>query len=262
MKQNLLFLLAFSSAAAFAQPTSYSTNNGHSHNDYTQSVPLQAAYYAQFGSIEVDVYLENDEILVAHSAKDVAKNLTLEELYLKPIQKLVETNNGYIYSDTSNKLILMLDIKTEAVATLTKALEILQKYPVLLQAKNLKILISGNKPDPTTYAYYPKYVWFDGLLRNKYNAEALSRILVLSDNFLEYTKFRGNNGTVPEKDFLSLQKPIDKAHALGKLVRFWNTPDYNDTWETLTRLGVDFINTDSIKSLAAFLKQKKLSGGK
>jgi hypothetical protein len=252
--KKLLFLIGFSYTATFAQPASYTTANAHSHNDYEQTMPFHSAYNAQFGSIEVDIFFEKDDILVAHFAKDLEQNTrTLEDLYLKPLQAAITTNKGYVYPDTSRKLQLMLDIKTDASSTLNKLLTLLQKYPALTHSPSLTFLISGNKPDPTTYATYPKYIWFDGLLSQKYSKEALARIAMLSDNFLNYSRWRGN-GQAPPKDWEKVQKAVARAHQLGKTVRFWNTPDYMDVWQQLTQLGVDFINTDSIRSLASFLK--------
>lgn len=35
----------------------YNVGNAHSHNDYMQEIPFWQAYYANFGSIEADVFL-------------------------------------------------------------------------------------------------------------------------------------------------------------------------------------------------------------
>jgi hypothetical protein len=256
--QKLFILIAFSWSASFAQPASYSTSNAHSHNDYNQTAPLYTAHQAQFGSVEVDVFLDKDELLVAHTAKDLAQHRTLEDLYLKPLQAFMQRNNGHVYTDTARKLQLMIDIKTDAAATLNKLIALLQKYPQLTRSKSLRILISGNKPDPSTYTSYPSYIWFDGLLSVQYSKEALSRIAMLGDNFLNYSRWKGE-GNAPPKDWAKVKAAIIRAHALKKPVRFWNTPDFIDAWEQLISLGVDYINTDSIRSLASFLKQKQLA---
>ena len=255
--RKLLFFIAFSYTAAFAQPKTYSTANAHSHNDYQQAAPLYSAYNLQFGSIEVDVILSNDELLVAHTEKDIPQHRTLEELYLKPIQAYIKTNKGYPYADTSRSLMLMLDVKSEAIPTLNKVIDILQKYPELIRTPKFKVLISGNKPDPSTYISFPSFVVFDGLLSTRYSKDALSRIAMLCDNFVTYTTWKGT-GPIPENVFEKLQRLIEKAHGLGKQVRVWNVPDFVDVWKKMIELKVDYIDSDSIKALAQFLKQ----GGK
>lgn len=253
--RKLLLLVAFSYTAAFAQPKTYSTANAHSHNDYQQGAPLFNAYNLQFGSVEADVILANDELLVAHTERDVPQHRTLEELYLKPIQAYIQANKGYPYADTSRKLILMLDIKSDAIPTLNKIVDILQKYPELIHTPKFKVLISGNKPDPSTYISFPSFVVFDGLLSSRYSKDALSRIIMLSDNFVTYSTWKGT-GPIPEGVFERLQKLINKAHGLGKEVRLWNVPDFDDAWQKVIALGVDYIDSDSIKALAQFLKKQ------
>jgi hypothetical protein len=253
--RNLLFFIIFSCSAGFAQPASYSTANAHSHNDYQQSAPFFSAYNLQFGSIEVDVYLHEDELLVAHTAKDIPQHRTLEDLYLKPLQGYIQKNNGYPYADTSLKLQLMLDIKSEATATINKLIGVLIKYPEITRAKSFKLVISGSKPDPSTYTSYPFYMWFDGLLGERYNKEALTRIAMLCGNFVTYSSWKGK-GTAPTKDWAVIKTAVERGHKLGKPVRLWNTPDFFDVWDKLTEIGVDYIDSDSIKALAEFLKQQ------
>lgn len=257
--RKLLFFIAFSYTAAFAQPKSYSTANAHSHNDYQQSSPLFNAYNLQFGCIEVDVILANDELLVAHTQRDVPQHRLLEELYLKPIQGYIQTNKGYPYADTSRPLMLMIDVKSDAVPTLNKIIDVLQKYPELIRTPKFKVLISGNKPDPATYISYPSFVVFDGLLSTRYSKDALTRIAMLSDNFITYSNWKGT-GPIPGNVFERLQKLITRAHGLGKQVRLWNVPDFDDAWTKVIELGVDYIDSDSIKALAAFLKKQQTKG--
>ena len=90
--KKLLFFFLFPCSAVFAQPTVYTTANAHSHNDYQQQQPFQNAYALQYGSIEVDLYLSNNELLVAHTARDLPDHRTLEDLYLKPLLTYVQAN--------------------------------------------------------------------------------------------------------------------------------------------------------------------------
>lgn len=254
MKMLLLFIL-LPCSYAFTQPVVYSTANAHSHNDYQQAFPFYAAYNLKFGSIEVDVYLNisDNELLVARNANDAAQHRTLEELYLKPLAENIQNNKGSVYADTSRKLILMLDVKTEAVPTINKLIDILIKYPSVTRCASLTIMVTGSKPDPSTYSAYPSYLWFDGLLSDKYSKEVLRRIAVLDHNLINYTNWKGS-GKLPANDLELLKKSVARAHALGKKVRFWNAPDNLEGWLWLMELGVDYINTDSIKALAEFLK--------
>jgi hypothetical protein len=254
MKKLLLFIL-WPFSYAFAQPAVYTTANAHSHNDYQQAFPFHAAYNLMYGSIEVDVYLNeiDNELLVARNANDAAQHRTLEDLYLKPLAENIQKNNGSAYADSSRKLILMLDVKTEAVPAINKLIDILMKYPSLTRCPSLTIMITGSKPNTATYSAYPSYLWFDGLLSENISREALSRIAVLDDNMINYTKWKGS-GEPPARDWELLKKNIARGHSLGKKTRLWNAPDNLEGWQRLMELGVDYLNTDSIKALAEFLK--------
>ncbi|MBO9202484.1 MULTISPECIES: PI-PLC domain-containing protein [Niastella] len=252
--KTLLFLALFPCVQTFAQPAVYTTANAHSHNDYQQTAPFYNAYNLQYGSMEADVYLNENELYVAHTLKDVEQKLTFEKVYLAPLAEMIQKNGGNVYEDTAAKLILMLDVKVEGTATINKLIELLVKYPAITSCRSLTILITGDKPHPSLYATYPSFLWFDGLLSSNYSQQALSHIAMLNDNFINYSTWKGHE-EIKAADWEKLKKAVDKGHALGKKIRMWNTPDFIEGWAKLIELGVDYINTDSIKALAEYLKK-------
>jgi alkaline phosphatase len=244
------------STGSFAQPIAYTTANAHSHNDYEQPVPLNTAYNEKFGSIEADIFWHNGVLLVAHTTSELALHRTLEDLYLKPLEAYIKKNKGHIYADTARRLQFMIDIKTEAVATLGRLVELLQKYPAITGCSSLRIAISGNRPDTAAYASYPSFIWFDGELYKEYPATAMSRIVMMSDNLKKYTPWNGNS-EIPAAQWDILQQLVSRAHGQGKTVRFWAAPDNPNAWRQLMKLKVDYINTDSIKALSDFFGKEK-----
>ncbi|GAO44049.1 alkaline phosphatase [Flavihumibacter petaseus] len=247
----LIFVLAISSA--FAQPVNYSTANAHSHNDYENAVPFRAAYEAGFGSIEADIFLEGDQLIVAHDREGVKQQRTLEALYLKPLANGIREHNGHVYADPGKPLQLLIDIKTEAIPTLAKLVSLLRQYPDLTACKTLKCVISGNRPDPATFNTYPDFIWFDGELNKTYTTNALTKVALFSDNLRNYTAWKGYKSSIPETELQRLQQSIQRSHSLGKPIRFWNAPDSITAWYQFMDLKVDFINTDRISDMAAFL---------
>src|SRR5690349_20076205 len=123
MKNLVLSFLLLSTVGAVAQTSYYTTANAHSHNDYQHEPPLVAAYNSKFGSIEADFMLSEDEILVAHTERDIPNNKKFEDVYIKPLVEFIKANNGYAYDDTARTLILMLDVKSEARPTISKVVE-------------------------------------------------------------------------------------------------------------------------------------------
>jgi alkaline phosphatase len=238
-----------------AQPLNYTVSNAHAHNDYVHPHPFFTAYEAGFGSIEADIFLFHNRLLIGHDSADLAAKRTLESYYLKPLNIKVKKNKGHVFPNPDKKLILLIDIKTTPQETLNKLVHVLKKYPLLINNPMLKVVITGNRPIPSLYTHYPSFIWFDGILSDHYETDALSRIAMMSDNLKKYTPWTPANWNLSAADEKRLELVIAKAHELGKPVRFWNAPDTPTAWERFIRLKADYINTDHIAELAAFLNK-------
>jgi hypothetical protein len=241
-----------------AQPKTYTTANAHSHNDYEQAKPFSSAYAQQFGSIEADVFdvPGSDFLLVGHEQREIQANpRTLDSLYLVPIQTALKSNKGYPYEDSTLHLQLMIDIKTDGEETLYKLIKSVEKYPEIVNSHFVHIVISGNKPAIDQYHSWPTFIQFDGNLSDTIAAATLRYVGMISSSFQNYSKWKGV-GEFPAKDRARLQADISRAHAAGKKVRLWAIPDIPAAWDLMKQLGVDYINTDKIDQLAAFLKQQ------
>ena len=51
---------------------------------------------------------------------------------------------------------------------------------------------------------------------------------------------------------------VDRAHRLGRGLRFFSGPDTEAAWAFQLEHGVDFINTDDLVGLATFLEDRSL----
>ena len=235
-----------------AQPLKYTVCNAHSHNDYEQTDPFKTAYDAGFGSIEADIFFINGDLIVAHDTIELKRKIKLEDEYLKPLLARVEKNNGFPFADSLKKLQMLIDIKTQPANTINQLIVLLKKYPALI--KNISWVITGNRPDETLFNTYPSFIFFDGELYKNYSAEALKKIMMMSDNFKKYSLWNGENNMTTNDENV-VKDAINKSHKLHKPVRFWNAPDNINAWKEFMHLRVDFINTDHINALADFLKK-------
>ncbi len=254
MIRILSFFVFFGLTTAMAQPKLYTVANLHSHNDYEKPYPFKEAYNQGFGSIEADIFLRGENLVIAHDTNQAKLGKTLDSFYLQPLQTCIKTNNGFPYVSKDRTLQLLIDIKTEAIPTLNKLIEKLKAYPSITNCASVKIVITGNRPPAPSFASYPAYIYFDGELYQDYPADALTRIEMLSDDFKRYSTWNGKGG-IQQKEKIVLEKGIAKAQGLHKKLRFWNAPDVINSWYTFMRLGIDYINTDHIYAAATFLKQ-------
>lgn len=220
----------------------------HSHNDYLQSVPFWKAYSSGVASIEVDIFLHNGSLLVAHDSEDLPKAKSLEELYLQPLVKSIEL------SLKPDSLQLLIDIKSDAYTTLDVLIEVLNSYPIIAEKKSIKLIISGNRPKESDYLNYPAFIYFDSRnLNSLQDARILNKIGLISLSFKDYTEWNGK-GRLTKEDLQIVQQVVDRAHALGKPFRFWATPDSKTSWKVMTMVGVDFINTDQPFECSQYLR--------
>lgn len=219
----------------------YSQYKVHSHNDYEQKVPFWTALSGGAGSIEVDLFLRNGELFAAHEEQYIQPDRTFESLYLLPLQTATEL--GHFQTDT---LQLLIDLKTEAYATLDAVVHQLEKYRHLfVQNSSVTIVpvISGNRPKAADYSGYPDYVFFDHQSLQNLDQVPMEKVAMISLSFNRFSEWNGKGRIVDEEQEV-LQRIIREVHAQGKPVRFWGTPDTKTAWYTLSQLGIDFVNTD------------------
>lgn len=245
-------MLALAAYHLQAQPAAYTVSNAHSHNDYEQKVPFWLAYNEGFGSMEADIFLRHDSLIVAHSEKELALRRTLESWYLDNLLACVRKNSGKPFLNAAAPLQVLIDIKTDSIHTLARLIEVLGKYPELTGNPGIRFVITGNRPAASLWGTYPSWIWFDGVLSEQYNKEALDKVVMLSDDFKSYSKWNGK-GIIPEKEWTLLQEAVKKAHQWKKTVRFWDAPDFINAWYQFMHLQVDYINTDHIAALSEFL---------
>lgn len=252
-----LILLGSISLSGMAQ---YTTLNAHSHNDYEQKTPFYLAYNAHFGSIEADIWAVDGELFVAHARNKITPSRTMDQLYIQPIVELFKKNKGQTWNDSKATFQLLIDLKTGVEPTLSLLVTKLKKYPEVFDPsvnKNaVKITITGNRPDPSKFGNYPDFIFFDGNISLKYEAEQLKRIGIYSENLGNYSSWKGIEA-IPAKDQARLKGIIDSVHSIGKRIRFWNAPDSPEAWKKLMSLKVDYLNTDHIAELSDFLKSTK-----
>jgi alkaline phosphatase len=230
----------------------------HSHNDYLQSVPFYLAYAQQVASIEADVYaVENpDTLLVAHQPLALLTAPSLYEAYIKPLAALFKQHGGRTWRNSEKTLTLLIELKTPPTPTLDKVIALLERHPdVFNPAVNpyaVRVVITGHTPPPETFGNYSPIVSFDGS-RMDYTPAQLERIAMISLDFGAYSKWNGK-GSMISSEHDRVVAAIARAHALGKPIRFWGTPDGVTAWNTFYTLGADYINTDQLEACTAFFR--------
>ena len=249
----LFFLFCNFSTAQIAQ-------HGHAHNDYMHQRPLMEALDNGFISIEIDVFLHNNNLVVSHVGIDLDKKPTIESLYLDPIRKIIKDNGGQVYKDYKGPVIFMVELKTDAGPAYAKLNEILSKYKdmlavyshdSLIKAGPIQILITGHKPFAEVLKEKESYATIDGDIKDLKNSQYLHIITRYSSPWSQYFCWNGN-GNMPKKEKARLDKLVAAVHKQGKQIRFYAIPDKPEVWRVLLDAHVDWVNTDSLKQYSQF----------
>ncbi|WP_416980934.1 phosphatidylinositol-specific phospholipase C/glycerophosphodiester phosphodiesterase family protein [Streptomyces sp. T028] len=239
--------------------------HAHAHNDYEHPRPLFDALDHRFGSVEADIFLVDGELLIAHSADQLDPTRTLEGLYLGPLAARVKANHGSVYRGYRQPLQLLIDIKTEGSSTYLALDELLKRYRHLFTTYShgrirrgpVTAVISGDRAARVPMAAQTvRRAFYDGRLADLGTSEA-SFASLISDNWTLNFTWLGA-GAFPEAERTKLRGIVDTAHARGQQVRFWATPDLagperDALWTELLAAGVDYLNTDDLAGLEAFL---------
>jgi alkaline phosphatase len=249
----IISVITLSFASCLTSTKDYTPADAHSHNDYKNSIPFYRAYDAGFGSIEADVFAVNGHLMVAHDEKDITPKRSLKILYLDPLMEKFK-------HDTTRKLRLLIEVKKDYTITLPLVLEELKPFSKYLDysghAGRLSIVMTGAVPPGQVMLNYPSWLTFDVDHVGGFSSQQLTKIGLVSVPFSRYSKWDGSRD-ISRPDVSRLTSIIDSAHAAGKKIRFWDTPDNPACWKELIGLHADVIGTDKIHELASFLYKKE-----
>jgi len=266
-------LAVVASSAAPASPASggqpaadagFGLERAHAHNDYEHDRPLHDALDNGFKSVEADVWLVDGELLVAHDRELVQPGRTLESLYLAPLRQRIKDNGGSVYPGDPDRFTLLIDIKSEGVATYQALHRELRRYQQILTKFNpggdaagaVTAIVSGNRPRDLMAQQRVRYAAYDGRLSDLGTATDPGFVPLISDRWTRHFTWQGI-GPMPEAERTKLATIVQTAHAHGQRVRFWATPDLapvrEAVWQELLAARVDHINTDHLGALRDFL---------
>ncbi|ELS51509.1 phosphatidylinositol-specific phospholipase C/glycerophosphodiester phosphodiesterase family protein [Streptomyces viridochromogenes] len=246
----------------------------HAHNDYEHPRPLLDALDHRFGSLEADIFLVGDQLLVAHDPEDLDPTRTLESLYLDPLAARVRANHGSVHRGYRRPLQLLIDIKTEGSSTYLELDRHLRRYRQLFTTYAhgrvfpgaVTVVVSGDRAARTPMAAQTvRRAFYDGRLADLDGSAPASLIPLISDNWTLGFTWLGVDA-FPDAERHKLHGIVRAAHSRGQKVRFWATPDMagparDALWSELLAADVDFVNTDDLAGLEDFLDARRAVRG-
>ncbi|MEQ8767872.1 MAG: hypothetical protein RL885_28470 [Planctomycetota bacterium] len=227
----------------------------HAHNDYEHPRPLLDALDQGFTSVEADVFLRNDALMIGHTWLDLRRGRTLEALYLEPLWQRFQDEGTIIRSERPFQL--LIDFKTDASPTWAALQKKLEPYrPMLTRIENgelvtgaVTIAISGNRPVKEILEAKDTSALLDGRLgdwrRKGFDPQ---RFALVSTSWSEHFP----NGSWDEAKQQKLEALAQECHQHNMTLRFWGTPDDPAVWKRLRAARVDWLQADDLVKLRQF----------
>ena len=243
---TMLLVAALANSAAIGAPQDVAPlSNAHAHNDYAHNHPLFDALGNGFTSVEADVYTVDGNLLVGHDRDALKPDRTLEALYLAPLVERVRQNDGHVYPKAT-RFFLLIDIKDDPRQTYRVLQKLLSKHVDMLTTVEdgkvrpgaVTIVLTGNRPQIERGDSRIRTVALDGRLSDLGSQAPAHLMPMISDNWTKQFHWNGE-GPMPENERAKLREIVKKAHASGRVVRFWATPENEAVWGELRAAGVD-----------------------
>ena len=237
--------------------------HGHAHNDYWNERPLLDALKYGFISVEADIFLKDGKLLVGHDEEELTPQKTLQALYLDPLKKRVQANNGSVYK-TPSRFYLLIDIKSAHRPAFVKLSQVLANYESVLSKIQgdvftpgaITVVLSGSVHKGKLVLPQRTFVSLDGRLSDLDKDVPNYQMPLISDRWSSHFRWRGK-GPFPPDEKARLHEIVRKAHQKGRMVRFWDTPESERVWQELLHAQVDLINTDELSRFSRFFQNRK-----
>lgn len=233
----------------------------HAHNDYEHARPLFDALEQGFESVEADVWLDGADVGVSHTGAPFVGSLAT--LYLDPLAARVAANGGSVHGD-GKPFFLWLDLKEgkaellDALATQLGARDFLTTFDDagVAQARAVTVILTGDaarkkalvdRAAPRPYTRDSNsYAAGDPAADGKWSAYAV--------NYWSFMQWDGA-GAIPRAQQRQLENLVNGAHATGRRIRIYASPETPEYWRAAKAAHLDFIGGDDLAGLAAAVKE-------
>ncbi|MEM1119132.1 MAG: hypothetical protein AAGJ18_01705 [Bacteroidota bacterium] len=236
----------------------------YAHNDYWHDRPLWDALAFGFSFLEVDVHLVHGQLVVAHLTPFFTKDKrTLDSLYLTPLFQLFQQQQDQLTSPTIR---LMIDLKTDGLATYIQLKETLLPFEEMLTTWTngvkkqgfVEVTISGNRPIKTIAQESFRMVSVDGRISDLGKGYDSSLMPIISDRFWKICRRQLFGWSYSKAEASRVMAYTQRVHQERKMIRFYGIPANTETWQLLLDAKVDWLNTDEIELLHKFLTLERM----
>lgn len=225
---------------------------------------MHSALSAGCISVEADVYLSNNELLVGHTRYTLARGQNLPSLYLDPLLRMLQEHNtgsinfssndlivqdnvaGVFATDPSQSLVLVIDFKLDGEHIwphLVQNLDPLREAGFLTHfngssvvQRPITIVVSGDAPFHRILEQNTsRDIFFDAPLGEFSSSSLYSPVVELpynsNNSYYASVNFKKEIGSIKGNQFsqdqlAKIRHQVKAAHEHGLKVRYWGTPSW------------------------------------
>ncbi len=236
---------------------------GHAHNDYEHPSPFHGTFGLGFRSIEVDVFPVDGALLVAHDAKDLHPDRTLQSMYLEPILQRCRAADDETRGPCphGHRLTLLVDIKRNGPRSTELLLdELAPLEPWLRRVERgqvvdgpIEVIVSGSRPIDMLAAMDTRSLFVDGRPGDLESPPSASLMPLISASFKSELGTYGIRGIdAGARSRIAELATLSRKH--GRRLRFFGHMEAPWVWSTLVKNRVDLIGSDVPWALARWLR--------
>jgi hypothetical protein len=229
----------------------------HAHNDYEHPRPLLDALDQKFESVEADVWLDGSDLGVSHAGPPYKGSL--KALYLDPLAARVAANGGTSVYGDGQPFFLWLDLKDgsaalqELIATQLGGYDFFTRFDDAGLSKQgaVTVLLTGDDAGKKALVERaaPRPYARDSNSYSPNDPPADGKWVTYAVNYFSFMSWPGD-GEMPAAQQKQLKNLIDGAHATGRTLRIFSSPDSASYWLPARDAHLDFVNTDKLSELA------------
>ena len=224
--------------------------------DHKRPHPLQDALNAGFAGVVAEVNLSKEGQLKCGSKY-------LEDLYIKPLQGLVNQNNGRVYAGVPNEFLLILSIKSDSTETYNTLTKLLASYSTMLtefKAENVtkkavRVIISGEITLKLIQSQSVRLCTADEPIQKIAQGYGNTIISLSTLNFGKQFNWSGE-GNMTNTEFYSMTTFVKLAHKSGRLVRFQRIPEKANAFNLMDKAGVDLFEINDIDNFISYWRNR------
>lgn len=258
---KIIFIILAVAGRLLADEPALLLTHAHAHNDYEHTRPLFDALDHGFCSVEADIFLVDGQLLVAHKPSETRPGRTLQALYLDPLRERVRKNGGRVYAN-GPEFTLLIDLKQDWQILYPPLRTVLTNYADMLttfhgqvkETNAITVIITGSRSAKMFSGEKVRWAARDGSLDDLKNDPSPLLVPWISVDWKSIFHWKGS-GTMPPDELRHLDSIVYQAHEQGRLVRFWDAPDFPNFWRTMRTENVDLINTDDLPGAEKFFKE-------